>query len=132
MVNFIFSLNIVLSMICLVLSLLVYGVRLVRPELARDQDLLFVTLGLIFSGIIGLHGWRLDPILQFSQIIIVFVVTVVTWENIRLRGVIYDVVTRDKDLFQSKGVNGIYNDKKSSLDSLLEDIFKNFRPRNRK
>jgi hypothetical protein len=34
------------------------------------------------------HGWRLDPILLFSQVIVSITVLVVGWENIRLRGLI--------------------------------------------
>jgi hypothetical protein len=34
------------------------------------------------------HGWRLDPILLFSQVIISITALVVGWENIRLRGLI--------------------------------------------
>jgi hypothetical protein len=31
------------------------------------------------------HGWRLDPILLFSQVLIIVTVLVAGWENIRLR-----------------------------------------------
>jgi hypothetical protein len=34
------------------------------------------------------HGWRLDPILLFSQVLIIVTVLVAGWENIRLRGLI--------------------------------------------
>jgi hypothetical protein len=34
------------------------------------------------------HGWRLDPILLFSQVLIIITVLVAGWENIRLRGLI--------------------------------------------
>jgi Tfp pilus assembly protein PilO len=33
------------------------------------------------------HGWRLDPILLFSQVLIIVTVLVAGWEN-RLRGLI--------------------------------------------
>lgn len=35
-----------------------------------------------------IHGWRLDPILIFSQVLIITTVLVAGWENIRLRGLI--------------------------------------------
>jgi hypothetical protein len=34
------------------------------------------------------HGWRLDPILLFSQVLIITSLLVAGWENIRLRGLI--------------------------------------------
>jgi hypothetical protein len=34
------------------------------------------------------HGWRLDPILLFSQVLIITTVLVAGWENIRLRGLV--------------------------------------------
>ena len=34
------------------------------------------------------HGWRLDPILLFSQVLIIITVLVTGWENIRLRGLL--------------------------------------------
>ena len=34
------------------------------------------------------HGWRLDPILLFSQVLIITAVLVAGWENIRLRGLL--------------------------------------------
>jgi hypothetical protein len=34
------------------------------------------------------HGWRLDPILLFSQVLIILTVLIAGWENIRLRGLI--------------------------------------------
>jgi len=35
-----------------------------------------------------LHGWRLDPILFFSQVLLVAIVLGIGWENIRLRGLL--------------------------------------------
>jgi hypothetical protein len=37
------------------------------------------------------HGWRLDPILLFSQVLIIITVLVAGWENIRLRGLIANI-----------------------------------------
>lgn len=34
------------------------------------------------------HGWRLDPILLFGQVLIIVTALVAGWENIRLRGLI--------------------------------------------
>ena len=38
------------------------------------------------------HGWRLDPILLFSQVLIIASLIVAGWENIRLRGLLSNIV----------------------------------------
>ena len=52
---------------------------------------IFVTIGLLYSCILMVHGWRLDPILLFSQVLIIITVLVAGWENIRLRGLIANI-----------------------------------------
>ncbi|QXE46177.1 Ycf45 related protein (plastid) [Nitzschia inconspicua] len=42
----------------------------------------------MYSCILIVHGWRLDPILLFSQVLIILAVLVAGWENIRLRGLV--------------------------------------------
>ena len=68
--------------------LLLYFLRNVNPEVARDEDIFFATIGLLYSCILMVHGWRLDPILLFSQVLIIITVLIAGWENIRLRGLI--------------------------------------------
>ena len=51
----------------------------------------FVTLGLLYSSILVVHGWRLDPILLFSQVLIIASVLGAGWENIRLRGLLSNI-----------------------------------------
>ena len=88
MINFSFGLNIFLAISVAIGVLLLYFLRNVKPEVARDEDIFFATLGLLYSCILVIHGWRLDPILLFSQVLIVVIVLVAGWENIRLRGLI--------------------------------------------
>jgi hypothetical protein len=71
--------------------LLLYCLRLIKPEVARDEDIFFTTIGLLYSCILMVHGWRLDPILMFSQVLIITSVLVAGWENIRLRGLIVKI-----------------------------------------
>lgn len=96
MINFVFSLNVFLAIVVIIGTLLVYFLRDVKPELARDEDIFFTTLGLLYSCILIIHGWRLDPILLFSQVLIIIIVLATGWENIRLRGLI-DYLTEDKN-----------------------------------
>ncbi len=88
MINFSFGPNIFLGIIVSVGVLILYFLRNIKPEVARDEDIFFATIGLLYSCILMIHGWRLDPILLFSQVLIIVTVLVAGWENIRLRGLI--------------------------------------------
>jgi hypothetical protein len=88
MINISFSPNIFLGLIVSIGVLILYFLRNVKPGVARDEDIFFATIGLLYSCILMVHGWRLDPILLFSQVLIIVTVLVAGWENIRLRGLI--------------------------------------------
>ena len=88
MLNFSFAPNIFLAVIVCFGVLILYLLRTVKPEVSRDEDIFFTTIGLLYSCILIIHGWRLDPILLFSQVLIILTALVAGWENIRLRGLI--------------------------------------------
>ena len=94
MINFIFGPNIFLGFILTLGVLLLYYLRLIKPEVARDEDIFFSTIGLLYSCILIVHGWRLDPILMFSQVLIVTSVLGAGWENIRLRGLLDKITNK--------------------------------------
>jgi hypothetical protein len=87
-INLSFAPNIFLGIIVSFGVLVLYFLRNVKPEVARDEDIFFTTVGLLYSCILMVHGWRLDPILLFSQVLIIVTVLVAGWENIRLRGLV--------------------------------------------
>jgi hypothetical protein len=64
-----------------------YFLRTVRPELSRDQDIFFAAVGLLCGFILIFQGWRLDPILQFGQLLLVGSTVFFAIESIRLRGI---------------------------------------------
>ena len=64
-----------------------YFLRSVRPELSRDQDIFFAAVGLLCGFILIFQGWRLDPILQFGQLLLVGTTVYFAFESIRLRGI---------------------------------------------
>ena len=37
--------------------ILLYLLRIVKPEVARDEDIFFATIGLLYSCILIIHGW---------------------------------------------------------------------------
>nr|YP_009327018.1 hypothetical protein [Pleurocladia lacustris]ANS57619.1 hypothetical protein [Pleurocladia lacustris]ANS57763.1 hypothetical protein [Pleurocladia lacustris] len=88
MINIVFGANFLLGLLIILGVLILYFLRGIRPELSRDEDIFFTTLGLIYGAILIIHGWRLDPILLFSQVLLVSIVLAAGWENIRLRGLI--------------------------------------------
>ena len=96
MLNFVFSPNILLGFILGSSVIILYFLRLVKPEVARDEDIFFATIGLLYSCILMVHGWRLDPILLFSQVLIIVTALVTGWENIRLRGLIANMAKLKK------------------------------------
>ena len=95
MINISFGPNIFLGIIVSIGVLILYFLRNIKPEVARDEDIFFATIGLLYSGILVIHGWRLDPILLFSQVLVITAVLAAGWENIRLRGVLAMLALRD-------------------------------------
>lgn len=91
MINISFGPNIFLGVIVSIGVIILYFLRNIKPEIARDEDIFFATIGLLYSCILIIHGWRLDPILLFSQVLIILTVLVAGWENIRLRGLIVNI-----------------------------------------
>jgi hypothetical protein len=91
MINIAYNPNFLLSLILIIGMLLFYSLRIVRPEVSKEEDVFFTSLGLLYSCIILVHGWRLDPILFFSQVLLVAIVLGICWENIRLRGFLINI-----------------------------------------
>ena len=46
-----------------------YQVRASRPEVSRDQDVFFSSVGLLCGGILIFQGWRLDPLMLFGELL---------------------------------------------------------------
>lgn len=92
MINIGFGPNIILGFILGFGMILLYFLRIIKPEVARDEDIFFATIGLVYSCILIVHGWRLDPILLFSQFLSILSLLVAGWENIRLRGLLSNII----------------------------------------
>ena len=74
MINISYNPNFLLAIILIIGMILFYSLRIVRPEVSKEEDVFFTTLGLLYSCIMLVHGWRLDPILFFSQVLLVAIV----------------------------------------------------------
>jgi hypothetical protein len=77
----------VLGIFLAVAGAALYFLRTVRPELSRDQDIFFAAVGLLCGFILIFQGWRLDPILQFGQLLLVGTTVFFAVESIRLRSI---------------------------------------------
>ena len=73
MININIEPALLLGAVFALVMLFLYGLRFVNPDLATDWDIFITTLGIVYSSIILIHGWRLDPILLFSQVLLIFI-----------------------------------------------------------
>lgn len=85
MINIDFGYNFVLGCFVSIVGIILYSIRFLNPRVAEEKDVFLSTLFFIYSGIIIIHGWRLDPILFLSQILIVTLSINFFVENLGLR-----------------------------------------------
>ncbi len=119
-----------------------YALRSVRPELSRDQDIFFAAVGLLCGFILIFQGWRLDPILQFGQLLLVGTTVYFAFESIRLRGIATEQAKRSTPIVdRERPVSDRYSYERRSpyeaeVESDLEplpydDYYEEERPRKR-
>jgi len=83
MINIIVEPALLLGGIFAIVMISLYSLRFVNPNLATDWDIFITTLGIVYSSILVIHGWRLDPILLFSQVLLIFISFSFCWILIR-------------------------------------------------
>jgi Mn2+/Fe2+ NRAMP family transporter len=88
MLNIIIEPALLLGGLFAIAMILLYSLRFINPKLATDWDIFITTLGIVYSSIIIIHGWRLDPILLFSQVLLIFISFSFCWILIRQREII--------------------------------------------
>lgn len=96
MFNFVLTPNLILGVLLSIAVILFHSIRYIRPELTTDSDIFFSTIGLLYSYILVVHGWRLDPILMLGQVLIVIIALAGTREIIYLRALIF-VIDKSKN-----------------------------------
>ncbi len=94
MLNIIIEPTLLLGGIFAIFMISLYLIRFINPNLSTDWDIFIITLGLVYSSILIVHGWRLDPILLFSQILITFITISFCWVLIRQREIIRKLVEK--------------------------------------
>ena len=92
MINIIVEPALLLGVLFAIMMILLYGLRFVNPELSSDWDILITTLGIVYSTILVIHGWRLDPILFFSQVLLIFITFSFCWILILQREIIHRLI----------------------------------------
>lgn len=92
MLNIIYGINLLLGLSVMFFGILLYCLSIALPNLSRNRDTILATFASLYGIIMLIHGWRLDPILIFSQWMIIIVLHFMGWETIRLRG-LFDSAT---------------------------------------
>jgi hypothetical protein len=92
MINVIVEPALLLGVSFAIVMIFFYSLRFMNPDLATDWDIFITTLGIVYSSILIIHGWRLDPILLFSQVLLVFITFSFCWILIRQREIIRRLV----------------------------------------
>ena len=75
----------------------IFFLRSFKPSISRDLDPLLAVVSWLCGGILFFQGWRLDPILQFGQFLLVGTTIWVTYDNLKLRK-----INDNKNTFQEK------------------------------
>ena len=83
-----------------------YQVRASRPEVSRDQDVFFSSVGLLTGGILVFQGWRLDPLMLFGQLLTAATAISFASEAIGLRQEILDREALMEEADRDRGYAG--------------------------
>ncbi len=129
-VNFGGGTHTLLGILLAVAGAALYFLRSVRPELSRDHDIFFAAIGLVCGIILISQGWRLDPILQFGQVLLVGSTVFFAVESIRLRDIATEQAKRNTRIVDDDRPVGNYYEQVAQLDELEEfDYDRPVRPR---
>ena len=126
MFNIIVSLSGILATMLFIGTGIFYSVRIVKPSCSREEDLFYSPLLALATGILGVHGWRLDPILCCQQGLLIFTLLVAGWEIIRIRGLVHELLESRKqgELRNRKLINElllfIEEEKDADMDEILQ------------
>nr|BBC77428.1 hypothetical protein ycf66 [Nitzschia sp. PL3-2] len=83
-----FDLNFFLGFFLVLFVLTIYIVEKIRPEIVTDTDSAVISLLAAYTWVFLLEGWKLDSFMISSQFILLLIILILEWENIRLRGFI--------------------------------------------
>nr|QYB18504.1 hypothetical protein [Conocephalum salebrosum]QYB18592.1 hypothetical protein [Conocephalum salebrosum] len=90
----------------IIVGILLYALKLREPYVSRDYDFFFSSIGLLCGGIIFFQGWRLDPILLLSQILLSGTTIFFIVESLYLRNKINYL--KEKKIYINKKKKNVY------------------------
>lgn len=103
-------------------GLTLFQVRSFRPESARDSDVFFGSVLLLVGGVLVFQGWRLDPILLFSQLLTASTALYFGYEAVRLRGLETRRVSERQNMAQTPPQNAFEGEESTSgLGATMEE-----------
>jgi hypothetical protein len=86
-----------------------FFLRNFRPNLVKETDVFFAAIGLVCGGILFFQGWRLDPILQFAQMLSAGSAVWFAYEAIRMRGITNEQAKRQTPVVdRERSVSRVY------------------------
>jgi hypothetical protein len=121
MVNFGLNSASILGLFLAVAGAGLYFLRSVRPEVSRDYDIFFSAVGLLCGLILLFQGWRLDPILQFGQLLLTGSTVFFAVETIRLRGITTEQARRGTSFADDRRVSKTRVYTEAELDQIEPD-----------
>ena len=114
MINILITPTINLGLLIISLMVFLLWIGNIKPEISSDIDLILVTLGVLYGFIIIVHGWRLDPILFFSQVLLIFTLAIFGFLMIRLRMMVVllsidqiELIEENKKLLQDRIIQNL-------------------------
>lgn len=116
MLNWSLGLGGILGITLMMAGVGLYFLRTLRPNLARDHDIVFAAVALLCGGILLFQSWRLDPILQFAQFLSIGSAVWFAYETVRLRGITTEQAKRSTPMVDDeRPVSRVY---RAELDEL--------------
>lgn len=123
MVNFGFNSASVLGIVLILAGAGLYLMRSLKPDVSRDHDIFFAAVSLLCGFILFFQGWRLDPILQFSQLLLAGSAIFFAVESVRLRGVTTTQVRSRTSSYvdNDRGASRVYRAELDQIEGYEED-----------
>ncbi len=116
MINFSFNPASLVGIVVALAGAALYALRSVRPELARDYDLFFAALAVLYGFVLLFYSWKYDPLMQFAEIIVGGSAIFFAVENIRMRGITTEQAKRNSPIVDDeRPVSRVY---RAELDEL--------------
>jgi len=121
MINFSFNPASLVGIVVALAGAALYALRSFRPELARDHDLFFAALAVLYGFVLLFYSWKYDPLMQFAEIIVGGSAIFFAFENIRMRGITTEQAKRSGPIVDDeRPVSRVYRAELDELNPMEE------------